>query len=321
MLIAAGIIQILAAGRACLKAAEIKKGEAMKKILFAACLGLSLTACVSVMPLHQTQSPASLGKGALSASALSSLYFSDFKAFKGEDGMRLLPFTFFNGGAGAAYGVTEKADVEAEILLGWQFNLGAKYQWLGSPLYKTKKGEWNSAFRSKASFTYKEREKLTGKTDLIKEHAEEMEKEKDSAKKIAGALAIGFIAPAQALLNITEEILANLGKGQKGIAFSAANSWGYMVRDWLAVYGGGQLIYQYMMYDFAKAGRLRFHFYGGGPFAGIQIHAGGPKHKVFWAGEGSVTGILSAREGTAKKETALIPAISSSLGYLYSFNK
>ncbi len=231
--------------------------------------------------------------------------------------MHLTPFDSITIGAGAAYGVTEKFDIEAELLDKWLFNLGAKYQWLGSPLYKTKKGEWNSAARAKINFTYHEKEE-TERTktagEITKKELEKTTGLLDLFLKAPGIILSGAVAGAiEAGAN---ELAANLARGQKGFGFSAANSWGYMVKDWLAVYGGGQLIYQYMAYDFGQTGNFKFHFFGGGPFAGFQLQAGSPRHKAFLAGEGSVTGIQSLRG--AEKAAALIPNVSASLGYLYS---
>lgn len=283
----------------------IKKEEVMKKFLFAPALGISLTACMSTLPQHQLQSPASLGKGGLSASVLGYLYFP-------ADKPDSPPAFSYVAGAGAAYGVTEKLDIEAEVLPEWQFNLGAKYQWRGSSLYKTKRGEWNSAVRSNISFTYKEKQAAPARPIETKGLLEE------PAKTIAAFAALPVKAAIAGIIEGTIKGLDNwFGGGQKGIGFSAANSWGYMVRDWAAVYGGGQVMYQYMMFDFPHGGKYKFHLFGARPFVGIQLHTTGPKHRVFWSGEGGVMGVQSL-QGT-KKAAAIVPGVSTSLGWLSSF--
>ena len=67
--------------------------------------------------------------------------------------------------------------------------------------------------------------------------------------------------------------------------FSLSNSFGYMIWDWLAVYGGGQFSYlfaKYKMNDNEKktTDKIDDHLWGYGPFFGTQLNTTGPYWRV-----------------------------------------
>ena len=103
--------------------------------------------------------------------------------------------------------------------------------------------------------------------------------------------------------------------------FSLSNSFGYMIWDWLAVYGGGQVIYifaDYKVKDNEKKTTMKTddHLWGYGPFAGIQLNTTGPYWKIIFAVEGNATNIPIATGWYKGNKRQWAPGWAGYLGVL-----
>ena len=105
------------------------------------------------------------------------------------------------------------------------------------------------------------------------------------------------------------------------LGFSLSNSFGYMVWDWLAVYGGAQVGYMFADYKVNIVGKesttkkIEDHIWRYGPFAGIQLNTVGSHWKIIFALEAGITNVPSVTgwDKGEKRNWELNQAVSASI--------
>ena len=266
----------------------------MKKLIIPLFFVVNLTACLTVINVPtQVNSPTTLGDNVLDVSVFGARAPVNYVKDEGDEGIETrflhdqpwLPAL----GLKLGYGVTNNIDVELQTEYAYiglpYISLGMKYQWLGAPIYKTKRDDWNSTAQLKFMLGHIK----TTRTSSSEE----------------GALA--------------DKVRIWVS------GFSLSNSFGYMIQDWLVVYGGGQAIYMFVDYKLKKQGNTKLskvesHIWGYGPFAGVQLNTTlGSVWKVVFSLEGSFTNLPVAAGFYKGKERHWTPGVAGSLSVLFPF--
>ena len=208
-----------------------------------------------------------------------------------------------NGDGGAfglrsSYGVTDKIDVEFEGVktdlsyIGLDIGLGLSYQWLGESVYKIKQNNVNSTAR---------------------------------LKFFRGESQEDYIIAQHSSGDVSDGVKTRI-KSPIGVSFS--NSFGYVLREWISIYGGGQIAYVFVRHEM-KIGsepeeRTDNHIWRYGPFGGILFSLVGSGTvdsfwKIVFAIEGSFMNTPISSLLYKGKERHWLPITSGSLSILFAF--
>ena len=196
------------------------------------------------------------------------------------------------------YGLTDEIDIESELTAAsipdFYASLGLRYQWLGESALKAKQNDWTSVAQLK----------------LIYGAGEETGEDKISSSTEGDTIQRHLV-----------------GHGF-GAGFSLSNSFGYTVRDWFTIYGGGEIIYLYANYEVEVSTKSKNieekretddNLWIYGPFAGIQLNTTGPHWMLVFALEGSLMYHPVATGWNKEKKWQLQPGLASSIKVLLPF--
>lgn len=280
--------------------------------IFAILFLINLTACLSLSVPNQTKSPTTVGHKVLSISAIGSFLGPWIKFLppdrESSSGSLAPPMPT---GLRLGYGITDKIDIESELLIAsvpyLSAGLGVKYQWLGESAFKTEQNDWTS----------------TAQLNFIHGYGEYEEYE-----EYEGERPFSFVR--------------NLLSGSGVLyGFSLSNSFGYMVLDWLVVYGGAKVTYLSAEYNVdieakeqkdpqvesktaesttSSNKKIGDKFWIYGPFAGIQLKKTmGPHWKIIFTVEGNTINLPQHTGWYKKRKRIWQPHLAASLNILLPF--